>query len=58
MSKKASKRVCTSIIVYSDPLSPSPSTFSAVNTPYNTELDPDDPETVAEGDMQTEYPCD
>jgi hypothetical protein len=42
--KKASKRVCTSTIVVStDPLSPIPSTFSAMKTPDNTE-DPADSE--------------
>jgi hypothetical protein len=36
--KKASKRVCTSTIVVStDPLSPTPSTFLAVKTPEHTE---------------------
>jgi hypothetical protein len=38
---KASRSVCTSnIVVYPDPLSPTPSTSSAVNTPEITEEDP------------------
>jgi hypothetical protein len=41
MFKKASKHVCTSTIVVSpDPLSPTPSTTSAMKTPENTEEDP------------------
>jgi hypothetical protein len=58
MSKKASKSVYASTnVVFPYPLSPSPSTFSVMNNLYNTEVDPDDPETANEGDMQTEYSC-
>jgi hypothetical protein len=56
MFKKASKRVCTSNVVSPDPLSPTPSTSPAMNTPENTEEDPDDPEPAGEGDIQMEYP--
>ena len=57
MSKKASKNVCTSTnLVFPYPLSPSPSTFSAMNNPCNIEVDPHDPET-ADGVMETEYSC-
>jgi len=39
--KKAFRSVCTSdIVVYPDPLSPTPSVSSAVNTPEITEEDP------------------
>jgi hypothetical protein len=42
--KKASKTVCTSpIVVSTDPLSPTPSTFLAMKTPEYTE-DPSDSE--------------
>jgi len=42
--KKASKRVCTlTIVVSPDPLSPTPSTFSAMKTSEHTE-DPADSE--------------
>jgi hypothetical protein len=58
MFKKASKSVCQSTIVLSrDPLSPTPSTSSARKTPENTEEDPDDPESIDEGDIQMEYSC-
>jgi hypothetical protein len=54
--KKASKSVCTlTILVSLDPLSPNPSTSSAMKTPENTEADPDDPEPADEGDIQMEY---
>ena len=50
MSKKDSKSVHTSIIVVPpDPLSPSPSTSSAVKTPENAEEDPNDPEPADRG---------
>jgi hypothetical protein len=39
-------------------LSPTPSTFSEVKTPENTEEDPDDPEPADEGDIQMEYSSD
>jgi hypothetical protein len=54
--KNASKSVCTSTIVVSpDPLSPTPTTYSALMTPENAEKDPDDPEPADEGDTQVEY---
>ena len=43
MFKKASKSVCTStVVIYPDPLSPTPFTSSAMKTPENTEEDLDD----------------
>jgi len=40
----ASKSACTSaIMALPDPLSDTPSTFSGMKTPENTEQDPDDP---------------
>jgi hypothetical protein len=55
--KKASSNVCTAIIVVSlDPLSPNLSTSSALKTPENTEVDPDDPEQADEGDNHIEKP--
>jgi hypothetical protein len=55
MFKKASKSVCTSVVVVSpDPLFPTAST-SASKTPENTEEDPDDPEPADEGVTQVEY---
>jgi hypothetical protein len=43
--QKVSKGVCTATIVVSpDILSPTPSTFSVIKTPENTEEDPYDPE--------------
>ena len=48
MFKKASSSVCTSTVVVSpDPLSPTPSTSSAIKTPESTEEDPDDSEPTA-----------
>ena len=53
MVKNASKSVCTSTTVVSpDPLSPTPSTSSAMKTPEKTEEDPDDPEPADERDIQ------
>jgi len=55
----ASKSVCTSTVVVSpDPLSPAPSTSSAVKTQDDTKEDPHDPEPAAEGDIQMEYSSD
>jgi hypothetical protein len=49
MFKVASKSICTSTVaVFPDPLSPAPSTFSAIKTPENTEEDPDNPEPADE----------
>jgi hypothetical protein len=57
MFKMTTKSVCTSaFVVYSDPLSPTPSMSSAMKTPENTEEDPDNPEPADEGDIQMEYP--
>jgi len=57
--KKASKSVCTSIVViYPNHLSTIPSTSSAIKTPRNTEEDPDDPEPTIVGDNQMEYTSD
>jgi hypothetical protein len=56
MFKNASKSICTStIVVYHDPLSPSPSTSSAMKTPEKTE---EGPEPAEERDMQVEYSSD
>jgi hypothetical protein len=41
-------------MVAPDPLSPTPSTSSAMKTPENTEEDSNDPEPT-EGDIQMEY---
>jgi hypothetical protein len=52
MFRKAFKSVCTSIIVVSsDPLPPTPSSFGALMTPENTEEMPDDREPAGEGDI-------
>jgi hypothetical protein len=51
MFQKAAKSACTSsIVVFPDPLPPTPSTSSAMKTPENKEEDPDisDP---ADGDI-------
>jgi hypothetical protein len=59
MFKKASKSVCTSTTVVSpDHLYPTPSnlsTSSVVNTPENTEADPDSPKPANEEDTEMEY---
>ena len=56
MSKKASKSVYTSnVVVPPAPLSHTPSTSTAMQTPENTDKDPDAPEPAAEGDIQMEY---
>ena len=48
--QKASKSVCTStVMVPPDPLSPTPSTSSAVKTQEDTTEDLNDPEPAAEG---------
>jgi hypothetical protein len=58
-SKKASKGVCTSIIVVSlDPFCPTASTSSAMKVPENTEEEPIDFEPVDKGDIQMEYSSD
>jgi hypothetical protein len=55
MFKKASMIVCTStVVVFPDYLSPTPSTSSALKTLENTEEYPDDPEPTDEGDIQME----
>jgi len=52
MVKAASKSIYTSTVAVSpDPLSPNPSTFSAIKTPENTEEDPDNPEPADEEDI-------
>jgi hypothetical protein len=45
------------IVVYPDPLSPTPSTASAMKTPENPE-DPDGPEPEVKTDIQTEHSSD
>jgi len=45
----------STILVFRDPLSPTPSTSSAIKTLENTEEDCDDPEPADEGDIQMEY---
>jgi hypothetical protein len=58
MFRKISTSACTStVVVYPDPLSLTPSTFSFIKTPENTEKDPDYPEP-ADGDIQMEYSSD
>jgi hypothetical protein len=55
MFKKTSKSVCTStVVVPPDPLSPILSPSSGMQTPENTEDDPDDPEPADE-DVQMEH---
>jgi len=59
MFKKAIKSVCTStIVVFPDPLFPTPPTPSAMRNPENTEEDPDGPEPADEGNIQMEYSSD
>jgi len=59
MFKKASKSVYTSTIVLSPaPLSSTPSTSSVTKTPENTDKDPNEPESVAEEDIQIHYSSD
>jgi hypothetical protein len=56
MFKKASKNFCTStVVVTPDPLSPTPSTSSTVETPKNTKEGPGHPEPADEGNIQMEY---
>jgi hypothetical protein len=53
----ASTVVCPrTAVVSSEPLFPTPSTYSNVKTPENIE-DPDDPE-ASDGDIQMECSCD
>ena len=55
--RKASKIICKSTIVVSpDPLSPTPSTSSAIKTPENIEENLDDFEPAAEGDTKWNTP--
>jgi len=57
MFNKASKSAFIStIVVSSDPLSPIPSTSTAMETPENTEEKPDDPELADEEGIPVE--CD
>jgi hypothetical protein len=57
--KNASNGVCISnVVVYPDPLPPTPLTSSAMKSPENTEEDPDGPEPADVRDIQMEYPCD
>jgi len=59
MFKKASKSVHTStVVVPPDPLSPTPSTSSAMKTPENTKAEPDDPEPADGGNIQMETSSD
>jgi hypothetical protein len=59
MFKNAWKGACASTVAISpDPLSPTPSTSSAMKTPENSEENPDYPEPVSEGDIQMEYSSD
>ena len=58
-SKKASKGVCTSIIVVTpDPFSPTASTSAATKVPENTEEESNYFEPVDNGDIQMEYSSD
>ena len=54
MFMKCLKSVCTSNVVSSDPLSPTPSTSLALKTPENIEEDANDPEPAGTGDIQVE----
>jgi len=59
MITMASKSVCTStVVVYPNNLSPTPSTSAAIKTPGNTEVDPDEPEATIVEDNQMEYNSD
>jgi len=59
MFKNASKSVYTSTVaVFPDTLSLTPSTSSAMMPPEDTEQDPDDPTPAHEGDIHTEYSSD
>ena len=56
MFKKTSKSVYTSTNVVSPaPSSPTPSTSSVTQIPKNPDEDPNEPEPVAEGDIQIHY---
>jgi hypothetical protein len=47
---------CTStVVVFSDPLSPIRSPSSAVKTPENTQDDPGNPESADKGDIQMDH---
>ena len=55
----ASKNVCTSAVVVSpNPLSPTPSTSTAMKYQWNMEEDLDDHEPAVGGDIHMEYSCD
>jgi hypothetical protein len=43
------------VVVFSDTLSPTPSTSSAIRAPTYREEDSDDPEPADKGDIQIEY---
>ena len=59
MFKKASKSVCTSTVAVSpDHWSPTPSISSTLNTPENTQEDPEVPGPTDEEDNQMEYSYD
>ena len=59
MLKKASKTdLYINCCGIPDPLSPTPSTLSAIKTPENTVEDPDVPQPAAEGYIQMEYSSD
>jgi hypothetical protein len=59
MFKKACRSVCTSTVVVSpDHWSPTQSTSSTLNTPGNTQEDPEFPGPADEGDIQMEYSYD
>jgi hypothetical protein len=52
--QKTSKSVCTStIVVFPDHLSPTPSTYAALKTPENTDGEPDDPQPTEISEWNT-----
>jgi hypothetical protein len=56
MFKQASQKcLYITVVVPPDSTSPTPSTFSAMKTPENTQEELEYPEPVAEGDIQMEY---
>jgi hypothetical protein len=56
MRKRTSRSVCAlNVVVRLHPLSPTLSISSDIQTPWNIEKDPDDPEPAEEGDIQMEY---
>jgi hypothetical protein len=59
MFKKASTSFCVSpVVVFPEPLSPTPSTSLAMKTPKKKEEVPDDPEPADDADFQIEYSSD